>query len=204
LEERIIDLLRRLAQKISELKPKIDEMIEGSIIFEETKVPARQGEFEGKTYSYLPNGGLVKEIRISVCDECGRKGEELDICSKCGKKVCINCSLIFRNKIYCKECMSQIIPLEKEDYEILKAIYEGNKSLIKISRVTKINKEKVREIRRNLLELGLIEKKGVLFFATYELTELGEEALETYSKIYDRGSVNWNKELSPYFHSPWF
>jgi len=100
--------------------------------------------------------------------------------------------------------MSQIIPLEKEDYEVLKAIYERNESLIKISRVTKIDKEKVREIRRNLLELGLIQKKGVLFFATYELTELGEEALETYSKIYDRGSVNWNKELSPYFPSPWF
>ena len=182
----IIEFLGSLNDRISKIESRLAQLESSNIILEETKVPTRQGEIEGKSYLNLPNGGIAKIIRVSFCDDCGRKTNEFDICTKCGKKLCKYCFLIFRNRIYCLDCLKEILPLEKQEYQVLAAISDGIKTSREISDTLKIKRKDVIECKKVLLDKGLIERKGLLRFSDILVTNLGLEVLETYRKVYDQ------------------
>lgn len=182
----ISEFLRSLNDRISKIEFRLAQLEYGNVILEETKVPSKRGEIEGKSYLNLPNGGIAKVVRVSFCDHCGRKATEFNICTKCGNKLCSRCFLVFRNKIYCLDCLKEILPLEKQEYQVLAAISNGIKSSKEISEILKIKKKDVIECKEVLSDYGLIERKGLLRFSDISVTNLGLEVLETYRKVYEQ------------------
>jgi hypothetical protein len=179
----LLDVILAALRNIDERLAKLES---GNIIFDERRVIAGKGEFEGKTYTTLPSGGIVKEIKVCYCDDCGRKSEEYNVCTACGKKLCNDCSVTYRGRIICYDCARKEIPLDREDYEVLNLIAMGFQNAKEISEILMMNKDEVIERWLELLNLGLIEKKGFSIYSRFELTAAGREALNIFSQIYGR------------------
>jgi hypothetical protein len=182
--DELIRLLRRLNDKIDRIEITLSEIGLNKIVLDEQKVFAKEGELEGKTYASTIDGGLIKQTRIPVCDFCGAKSEEFDACISCGKKLCNNCKILFENRIYCIDCLEEILPLTKQEYKVLVAIANKLRSLDEIAIVTKIKKDLIRECKKNLEKNGLISSKGFLFFKETDVLDKGLEAIAAYRQVY--------------------
>jgi hypothetical protein len=180
----LIRLLRRLNDKIDRIEITLSEIGLNKIVLDEHKVFAKEGELEGKTYASTIDGGLIKQTRIPVCDFCGAKSEEFNACISCGKKLCNNCKILFEKRIYCVDCLKEILPLTKQEYKVLVAIANKLRSLDEITMVTKIKKDWIREYKKNLEKNELIGSKGFLFFKETDVLDKGLEAIAAYRQVY--------------------
>ena len=179
-------LLRKLNERINRLEDKLTQLEYNKLILEERKLPAGLGEFAGKRYSRTADGGVVKEIRIGVCDICGRRSEEFNICVKCGRKLCELCSISFRNEIVCRDCLAALLPLTKQEYKILFAISKGINSPEDLAEFTKIKRNEVKVCIKSLAEKELIENSTFLFFSELKILDKGLEALAVYKQVYGK------------------
>jgi hypothetical protein len=177
-------LTRRLDQKLEDIERRLKQLELGRVVLDEKKVLARERELEGKTYFQSENGGIVKEVRVPVCDLCGRKSESFNACVGCGKKLCNSCGILFENKIYCADCLNEILPLTKQEYKVLVAIVNDLKSLDGIAVAAKIKKDLIMECEKNLEKKGLIRSKGFVFFKEIEVSDKGLEAIATYRQLF--------------------
>ena len=175
-------LLRHILSRIEELEDRVTRLTSRSIL-DERKVPAREGEFEAKSFFENQNG-VFKEVRVGYCDMCGRKPEEFNICTSCKRKLCKECSIEFNNRVYCFDCINEILPLNKEEYCVLAAIADGIKDLDSLEKVLKMKKEKIMECLKNLVEEQFVEIKGFLFFSEIRVLNDGLEALKVYRPYY--------------------
>lgn len=177
-------LLKRLNDKIDRMEIRLSEIGLGKIVLDEQKVIAKEGELEGKTYASTADGGLIKQTRIPVCDFCGVKSEDFNTCTSCHRKLCHNCGTLFQNKIYCADCLNEILPLTKQEYKSLTAIANDLKGIDKIALATKIKKDLIVECKKNLEKKGLVRSKGFLFFKEIEVSDEGLEAIAAYRQVY--------------------
>jgi hypothetical protein len=185
-EEEIVRVLKQLNNRISEVELRLDRVEGNRIIFDERKIMAREREIDGKTYFSTPNGGILKEVRIPFCDVCGRKEEDFNICTSCHHKICNSCSISYRNQIYCKYCLSEILPLTKEEYKVLLGIFHGLKTIEELNKVTKIKEAEIRACIESLTKKEFIENSSFLFFFDVKILEKGLEALTVYRQLYGR------------------
>jgi hypothetical protein len=173
-------------ERLNRIESRLTQLESGRIILEEREIPSAKGEIKGKTYLQTPDGGVIKEVRIGICDACGRRGEEFNICVSCGHKLCEGCSVSYRRKIYCRDCLSELLPLTKEEYKILLGISKGITTISELNKLTKIRKAEVRAYIESLTEKEFIEKASFLFFSNMKVLEKGLEALTVYRQVYGR------------------
>lgn len=155
------------------------------VVLDERKIIAEERELEGKTYLSREDGGIFKENRIPVCDICYRRSENFNACSSCKKKLCDSCSISFHNRIYCIVCLDNIIRLTKREYKILTAIANNIQSNV-VADIAKIRKDDMKACETNLLEKGMVEKKGFLFFQKITILDTGLEAIDAYHQVYGK------------------
>jgi len=175
-----------ILKKLSEIESRLARLEAGKVILEERKIPADVGELEGKTYYQTANGGIQKEIRVGVCDICGRSADSFNICVLCGRKLCENCSIVYRNQIYCRDCLHELLPLSKEEYKVLLAISKGIRALDELAEITKTKRAEVKACIKSLTERELIKNSSFLFFSDLKILGKGLEALATYRQVYGR------------------
>ncbi len=178
--------LKRLLERLKDLEKKVDQN-QTHVIMEEISTIANEKEWGGKSYLRQPtDGGIIKHIRIPVCDICGRSSDQFSSCTQCKKKLCPDCSIIYLNRVFCIDCLQELIPLTKQEYKILRAISYGVHDTNSISSVTRINQEEVCLYKRSLKERGFITIRGFLLFTETQLSEKGVEALSVYDKVYGK------------------
>jgi len=184
MDDELILVIKKLTEKISEIEERLSQLESGKIILEERKIPSKEGELEGRTYFSTSTGGVIKEIRIGVCDICGRKSDEFDICVSCKRKLCKECSIIYENQVYCKDCLYEKLPINKEEYKVLLYISRGFEDVEDIINATNLRKETVLSCIKSLSDKGYIQISSFLFFSDINVLDSGFEALKTYSKVY--------------------
>jgi len=197
-DDRLTNTLRLLDQAFSQLNARLVEIEnrlgrlesgqETQTILEEHRIVEGQGRLGGKTLLSSAGGGIQRLTHIMVCDTCGLKlSDEKDfiICHSCRKKLCESCAISHDNKSYCCECLERTIPLPKKAYKILVCISKKVANVKTISELTHIPKEDVRSFIAHLLNLGLIEDKGV-FFPDRRIVEAGLVAINAYRQVYGR------------------
>jgi len=156
------------------------------LILYERKTTADIGEFEGKVYLSTPAGGVIKEVRVPVCDWCGGENDNFSVCVGCGRKLCKSCSVVYRARIYCPECLSSILPLSKREFKVLIALAEEIRDCNTIAELARMSKDDVKSCIEGLAEKGLIDIRGFLVFKRVTVLDRGLEAISVYRQIYDR------------------
>lgn len=178
--------LKRLLEKLGDIEKKIDQN-QTRVMMEETTTIADEGEWGGKSYfQQAADGGIIKQIRIPVCDICGRRSENFNSCTQCRKKICPDCSIMYLNRIFCLDCLQELLPLTKQEYKVLMMISCGINDSHLISSVTRIKREEVGACKQRLKVKGFIKVSGFLFFTETEVLEKGIEALNVYSRVYGK------------------
>jgi len=178
-------ILERLNERLSTIERRLNQLDMSKIVLDEKKIVARKGELEGKTYLSNENGGVIKEVRVPVCDSCGVSCDKFNSCTICQKKLCPSCSIIYQEKICCSDCLNETIPLTKQEYKVLTAIA----SILQpsdIEGVSGLRSSDVEDCIVSLAKKQMIENKGFLFFNETKILEKGLEALNVYSQVYDK------------------
>jgi hypothetical protein len=128
---------------------------ENNVIFEENRVVDGTGLLGGKTFTTLPTGQVLKIVRVPVCDACGvRIGEDFTLCHSCGRKLCGKCCVSINGRNCCSVCLTENLPLDKQQYKILVAIANNITKSKAICSLTNIPKDEIRVARIQLLNLG--------------------------------------------------
>jgi len=152
----------------------------------------------GRTIYAAPAGGIQREIRVLTCDTCGRRmEEEFIICQGCERKICNSCAIRYQNTHLCVNCLGNHIPLTKQAYKVLVAIANDVTDVRTISKITKIVKDDVVNWRNSLLALGLVVKRGILFFSEVCITDSGLDAIGAYRQVFgeDGDIIQFDIEL---------
>ena len=187
--EELTAILRRLNERIDGLDTKLDRLESSKLVLDERKIVAGERELEGKTYFSREDGGIVKEVRVPVCDACGRGVEKFNACTICGHKLCKECSYLFQNRMLCFDCLNETLPLTKREFKLLIAIAE-KVQLEKTADIAKMKKEELKECEKSLLEKHLIDQSGFLFFRETTILDRGLETIDAYSQVYsNQGDV---------------
>lgn len=182
--EEVAHLLRRLCERVEMLEARVSQLESGRVVLDERVVAAKEGELGGKAYTSLPGGGLIKETKIPFCDICGRKAGEFNICIGCGRKLCVECSVAYQSKVYCANCLSEALPLTKEEYKVLVAIANSLTDLGKIAEASNLEVSRVRACVRGLADKSLVSVKGLLLFRELSILDKGLEAIAAYRQVY--------------------
>lgn len=200
-DERIERALRVLDQRLTELERILSQGQGRGIIIEEHRIPERVGRLGGRTFFTNSAGGIEKEIRIPVCDVCGRAlSDKFFVCHNCGGKLCGRCVIDFSGEILCLNCLKEELPLNKRNFKVLVAVANGLESLSAISQLIRIKRGEAEQCLQELQDLGLIGQKGLAIFTRTYATDKGLEAIAAYSQIYgrERDVVQFDFELRDY------
>lgn len=181
--EELTRLLRRLNERMDGLDTRLGQFESSKLILDERKVVAGERELEGKTYLSREDGGIVKEVRVPVCDACGRGCEKFNACTACGRKLCEECSYLLRNRVYCVNCLGEELPLTKREFKVLLAVAQ-DVSLRDAADLAKMKKDELAECEKNLVDKRMLDRKGFLFFRETAILEDGLEALAAYDPVY--------------------
>jgi hypothetical protein len=184
--ESLITHLKQLTRKVEEVENKVNEIERGKLILEERKIIAKQRELEGRTYISNDEGGIVKEIRVPFCDQCGIQTGNFSICIECGRKLCENCAILYRKRILCLNCLTEILPLSKQEYKVLLAFANGLNDVGKIARITRVKEDLIEKCKKELENNGLILSRGILFFREIRISDKGLEAISAYRQVYGK------------------
>jgi len=176
-------LLEALNQRLTAIERKLTQLETSKTILDEKKIVARRGELEGKTYTSNENGGITKEVRVPVCDNCGTTCEKFNACSNCQKKLCRPCCITYQSKIYCAECLGSLMPLSKLEYKVLSAI-ANEVDPRKVSGIAGLRSKDVDSCQKSLAEKQMIESEGFLFRKEPSICEKGLEAISAYRQVY--------------------
>jgi len=154
-------------------------------LIEEHAVSERRGFLGGKRLGTNTEGKFEKTTFLVTCDYCGSYPlDEFVMCKSCRAKLCDECAAKLDGRPYCRACLMEILPLSANTFKVLLCIESGIRSRSRISEVTRIPKDVVRRSLALLLELKLVESKGMLAFLERKVTADGLRALFAYRKVY--------------------
>jgi hypothetical protein len=154
-------------------------------ILEEHAVPERHGLLGGRSLTTLPDGKLEKLNFVQTCDFCGSYPlEEYVICRACRGKLCDDCAVKLDGIPYCRTDLIRLIPVTHSTFKTLLCLESGIQTVHEISDITRIPKGEIKASIALLLELKLIESKGLLAFMERKVTADGLRAISVYSKVY--------------------
>jgi len=179
--------LSQMNSRLTELENRLNQVETGQVLMDEQHIPAKTGQFGGKTLLTSTTGAVQREVRVTFCDVCGKRSEEegLALCYVCGRKVCADrCLVKLGANFLCIECLKGQLPLSKKEFKVLIAIANEITNIYSISNVSSIEKDRVRASIARLLHFNLIVKRGVSIFSTLQITDEGLEALAAYRQVY--------------------
>jgi len=184
--ETLQQTLSQVNSRLIELENRLSRVETGQILMDEQQDPAEIGQLGGKTLSTSTTGTVRRNVRIPFCDVCGKRVEEddLTLCYSCGRKVCSEKCLVKFDAFLCVECLKEKLPLSKKDFKILVGVTNDLVKVSEIEKVTKVPKDDVGVAVSNLIDLGLITKKGISIASKLEVTDEGLEALSAYRSVY--------------------
>jgi len=126
---------------------------------------------------------------------CGKRisKENALRCSHCEKLLCQDCGIPYINEIHCKTCLKKRhkISLTKSEYMLLLCISKEIKSSKKIFQLAGMKTDVVKGTINNFLNKYLTEEPSSLLeklFPKLRLTDLGNDALQVFEKIYGNDS----------------
>ena len=183
--------LNTLENRLNQLDPN------RNVILNERRVVERPGQLGGRTFTTSSTGTVQREIRICTCDICGHRIDEDFIICSCGKKICNSCAITYQNRNLCIDCLRNLIPLTKQAYKVLVAMANGVTDSNAISRITRIVKDDIVNLRNQLFALDLIIKRGISIFSELSITDKGLEAIGAYRQVFggDPDIVQFDTEL---------
>lgn len=173
-------------KKLDEMESRLDRLENSTapdkkVIIEERTEIAGEGEFEGSDTS-KKDQSIIKTKRIALCDHCNDQlGNDFAVCHKDGKKLCKKCSVVFRNRINCPQCIRGMYPLSRHSFKVLLLIANSICNVNDVHTISHVPKKEIKDSVQFLLEGGYIEKAG---FFGYKATEMGFEALSVYAQLY--------------------
>ena len=173
----------RILEKLGEIELRLQRLesipTNNEIITEERTELAEEGDLDSEQVSRV-NDSVVTTKRITMCDYCFGKIDELSMCKKCGKKLCNNCSIDFRNEIICLQDLREIHPISRQVFKVILMIGNGITSEHNMNEVSGIPRDEMRGIVDFLKESGYITTS---FLGGKRLTDLGTEAFYAHSQV---------------------
>jgi len=155
------------------------------ISYDERKVIDETGQLGGKTVYKTRDERVLIVERIPLCDACSNPAmQENYVCHNCGRKVCTYCSVYFKGVFLCKRCLMIQEPLDKREFRILFAVATEVNNTGRIAKAVRVSKEEVELTLRRLYGNGYIMLSCGILFKKFALSDIGEEVLEAYLKIY--------------------
>lgn len=170
----------QIVRRLEDMQKRL-ELLEGNshIISEERTEVAAEGELENEITETRNNTAIMRH-RIPICDYCGRQIDSFSKCQRCGKKLCVKCSLDFRNQVICKQDLQKIFPLSRDAFKVLLVIGNGITNDGHIHKLTGIPKKNLHDMLQYLKGAGYADSS---IFGGKMLTEMGREALGCYCQI---------------------
>lgn len=183
IDEKLIEIEYRLGKLENSQSP--------NVILQEKHIPEqRKGILEEKRLSNT-EAGLEKIITLPVCDVCGVRLEERFVaCPACGRKLCNKCTIRFDTSNYCLPCLRERINLSKRAFLVLYAVAKEVTNKKEVSKLTKVPKDDICSCIDELLELKLIQRKGISVLSKYSVTDDGMSAVSAFSQVYCTSDVN--------------
>jgi hypothetical protein len=188
--------------RVTQLESRRPQPTDQSTLLNEVKLPERNtGFLGGRTVSMSPEGGLERQIKVGVCDVCGKVlGEDFSVCVKCGRKLDQDCVKVFKAQRICFECLRAMVPLQPRDYLMLACVANNVTDVATLSKLTKIPRDNVKTSIGDMLSAGLIEKRGMVVFSELRITDEGMNAFSAYRSVFgeDYESLVLDRELRKY------
>jgi len=173
----------RILEKLGEIELRLQRLESISpnneIITEERTELAEEGELDSERVSRV-NDSVVTTKRITMCDYCFGKIDDLSMCKKCGKKLCNNCSIDFRNEIICLQDLREIHPISRQVFKVILMIGNGITGEHDMNKVSGIPRDDMKGIIDFLKESGYVTTS---FLGGKRLTDLGTEAFYAHSQV---------------------
>lgn len=152
------------------------------VIDEERIEVADEGELESTTTSQGEDGHSIETKRIPICDHCLKKLEnKFSLCYVCRKKLCMKCSIDFRNRTICPQSLRGIHPWSRQTFKVALLVANNIEKEETIHRISGIPRKEVREKLRFLEESGYLDRHR---FWGRCISELGIEAIHAYAQIF--------------------
>ena len=166
----------------------MEHVEEDTTFHEELVLPEKEGILASTRYVTTAAGAILKETRVSFCDCCGYRLDEKKatiLCCVCRRKTCDSpqCAIDYRGRHYCEDCLQQVLPLTKLQFKIIHGLINE----LDIHQIKDLTRSKREEFVSTLSELqvnGYIERRGISFFACYEIFDRGILAWKTYYRSF--------------------
>jgi hypothetical protein len=173
----------RILEKLGDMELRLQRLesiqSDGQVMSEDRTEIAKEGELESETMTKV-NESMVTTKRIAMCDYCFGKIDQLSICKKCGKKLCENCSIDFRNENICLQDLREIHPISRQSFKIILMIANGITGEHDMSRVSGVPTDELKGIIDVLRDSGYL---ATSFFGGKRLTDTGMEAFYAHSQV---------------------
>lgn len=173
----------RILEKLGEIELRLQRLedmpISNEIITEERTEVAGEGELDSERVSRV-NDSVVTTKRITMCDYCFGKIDQLSLCKKCGKKLCENCAIDFRNEIICLQDLRETHPISRQVFKVILMIANGITGERDMNEVSGIPMDEMKGIVDFLRDSGYVTTS---FLGGKRLTDLGTEAFYAHSQV---------------------
>lgn len=168
-EKKLDDIVKRL-DRIENKKETISE--------ERTEV-AEHGKLESEE-TFQQDEAVVTTKKIPYCF-CGNKLDEFTLCNECEKVLCSNCSINYRNKVYCPEHLNKRLPSSRTAFKVNLCIANKIDSIGDIQKITGIPKGEIENVIAFLKKVGYVEISWWQNKKT--ITDFGLESIMAWSQF---------------------
>jgi hypothetical protein len=156
-------------------------------ILEEHSVPEIHGLLGGKNIESTPDGRLQRTSFITTCDYCGNYPlKNFVICRSCRGKLCTNCTVKVDGRPYCRNCLTEVLPLTRNGFKVLSCINARLDDANRISKIVKLDKDSVKLVLTSLNEQKYVTTSGLFAFMERKITAEGTHVLSVYSQVFGR------------------
>jgi len=179
-------VLETLIKELEELKARIhSENRSENIILEEKHIPEKDRAIHRRIFLSSDSGQVKKIITHPICEVCGNLlSASFTICQTCGRRICSSCLVRYNGKIFCTNCLLEMIPLDKKDFKLLFLLTYQINRIREITELSGMTKEEVLNSLEKLIGYKFVLKRGFLFFSEIIPSEDGLSVLASYSKVY--------------------
>lgn len=177
IDEEILRKLDQLESRLSKLEN--NGTNEKKIIKEDRIEIAEEGRLESSEIS--KENGMVKIKRVPVCDHCGHQLTTFSICKRCNHKLDEKCSIEFRKRVFCPDCLQVTNPITRPAFKVLLCYANSIVGNSDVHEMTGISKREVKDIVQFLLGVGYLESS---VFHGNSMSEKGREVLSAYSQLW--------------------
>lgn len=175
--------IERILEKLEDIELRLQRLesiqSDGQVMSEDRTEIAKEGDLESETMTKV-NDSMVTTKRIAMCDYCFGKIDQMSMCKKCGKKLCENCSIDFRNENICLQDLREIHQISRQAFKVILMVANGITGERDMCKVSGIPTDEVKGIVDMLRDSGYLSTS---FLGGKRLTDTGMEAFYAHSQV---------------------